>query len=152
MRQLPLVACVVACLAVAACDGNSPTSPSPQTQVPQVAGTYAGSFDLIVDGSLLGSGTAQMTVVQAGAQLTITGSFILAGATLPSRAVTGTINATGFVTITSAPPPNSTNPTCGTIAAARSSLTFSGNTVRFVDDFTSTYCGNLRASGTLTRR
>ena len=89
MRQLPLVACVVACLAVAACDGNSPTSPSPQTQVPQVAGTYAGSFDLIVDGSLLGSGTAQMTVVQAGAQLTITGSFILAGATLPSRAVTG---------------------------------------------------------------
>ena len=42
-----------------------------------------------------------MTVVQVGAQLTITGFTSFGGATSQLPAVTGTINATGFVTITS---------------------------------------------------
>ena len=149
MRQVPLVLCVAVCLVFAACDGKSPTSPG--TQVPQVAGTYAGSFNLVADGVLLGSGTARMTVVQVGSQLTITGSTTFAGSTIPSQAVTGTINATGLVTITSPRPPSVQSQNCGTIASAGSTLTFSGNTVRFVDDFTTTYCGNWRASGTLRR-
>ena len=93
-----------------------------------------------------------MTVVQVVAQVTITGYTSFGGVTTPLSAVTGTINATGFVTITSAPPPSAQDPNCGTITAARSSLTFSGDTLRFVSNSTTTYCGNLQASGTLTRR
>ena len=152
MRPVPLVLCVAVCLAFAACGDDSPTAPSPpQPQIPQVAGTYAGSVRLTADGRFLGSGTAQMTVVQVGAQLTITGYMSVGGTTSQLSAITGTINATGFVTITSAPPPSVRDPTCGTIAAAGSSLTFSGNTVRFVSNSTTTYCGNLQAAGTLTR-
>ena len=151
MPRLAIRALVIMALLSAAC-GESPTAPSPlQPQIPQVAGTYAGSVRLTADGRFLGSGTAQMTVVQVGAQLTITGYMSVGGTTSQLSAITGTINATGFVTITSAPPPSVRDPTCGTIAAAGSSLTFSGNTVRFVSNSTTTYCGNLQAAGTLTR-
>ena len=47
------------------------------------------------------SGTMQITVVQAGAQLTITGSISIFEETNALQAVTGTVNETGLVTFPS---------------------------------------------------
>ena len=148
---------VVAVLAAAGCDdASTPSSPSPtrpvQPQIPQVAGTYTGSMTLTVAGnSLTGSGT--MTVVQSGSQLTITGSATIAGETIQMPAVTGTINATGFFTLTGGGSLVSEweDPTCGTMQIVSSTLTFSGRTLRYVESATTTLCGPLQISMSLSR-
>ena len=102
-------------MATAACGGDSrPTTPvsptplSPQPQIPNVAGTYQGP--LTITAALAGgavmvslSGTMHITVVQAGAQLTITGAIAIFDETSALEAVTGTVNETGLVTF----PPDS---------------------------------------------
>ena len=55
---------------VTACSG--PTSPT--GQIPNVAGTYSGQLEWLVDGVLVTTLQARLTVVQSGSQLTITGS------------------------------------------------------------------------------
>ena len=93
-----------------------------------------------------------MTVVQAGAQLTITGSVTVSGATVQIRAVTGTINSTGYFTpMRRSFTDRVTDPTCGTITPVDASLTFAGNTARYVENATTTFCGALQFSGTLRR-
>ena len=80
---------------------------APQPQIPNVAGTYQGP--LTITASLEGvvlvtlSGTMHLTVVQAGAQLTITGSVSIFDETSALEAVTGTVDDTGRVTF----PPDS---------------------------------------------
>ena len=65
-----VVAGVFTVLLTSAC-GESLTAPS--SQIPNVAGAYAGPITLSTAGRTLASGTARMTVVQAGSQFTITG-------------------------------------------------------------------------------
>ena len=163
-----LATCAVVLVATAACGGDSspttpfsPTAPSPQPQIPNVAGTYRGP--LTITASLEGvvlvrlSGTMQITVVQAGAQLTITGAIAIFDETSALDAVTGTVDATGRVTfppdsiINAAPIPMGDD-TCGTITPAPTMLTFSGNTARFLQTATSDDCGTVEIVGTLTRQ
>ena len=157
-----LATCAVVVVATAACGGDSsPTAPSPQPQIPNVAGTYRGP--LTITASLEGvvlvrlSGTMQITVVQAGAQLTITGSVSIFDETSALEAVTGTVDATGRVTfppdsiINAAPIPMGDD-TCGTITPAPTMLTFSGNTARFLQTATSDDCGTVEIVGALTRQ
>ena len=150
-----LATCAVVVVATASCGGdNSPTAPSPQPQIPNVAGTYSGPLTITASMVSL-SGTMQITVVQAGAQLTITGSRSIFEETSALPAVTGTVNETGLVTF----PPDSIidavpidDDTCGTITRAPTMLTFSGNTARFLQTASSDGCGNVEVLGTLTRQ
>ncbi len=91
---------IVVVLAMACGDDGGPMAPtSPTPQIPQVAGTYRGP--ITISSSTLGSvtGYAEMEVVQAGSQVTITGSQTIAGNNVQLAALTGTINATGFFTL-----------------------------------------------------
>ena len=156
-----LVACAVVAVATASCSGDSsPTAPSPQPQIPNVAGTYSGPLTITAaaEGDALMaslSGTMQITVVQAGAQLTITGSISIFEETNALEAVTGTVNETGLVTF---PPDSLVNAvpldddTCGTITPAPTMLTFSGDAARFLQTASSDRCGNIEILGTLTRQ
>ena len=162
---LRLATCAVLIVATAACGGDSrPTTPvsptplSPQPQIPNVAGTYQGP--LTITAALAGvslSGTMHITVVQAGAQLTITGAIAIFDETSALDTVTGTVDNTGRVTfppdsiINAAPIPMGDD-TCGTITPAPTMLTFSGNTARFLQTATSDDCGNVEIVGTLTRQ
>ena len=162
-----LATCAVVVVATASCGGDSspttplsPTPPSPQPQIPNVAGTYSGPLTITASaaGGVLMvslSGTMQITVVQAGAQLTITGSISIFEETNALEAVTGTVNETGLVTF----PPDSVvntvpmgNDICGTITPAPTMLTFAGNTARFLQTASSDGCGNFEVLGTLTRQ
>ena len=166
---LRLATCAVLIVATAACGGDSrPTTPvsptplSPQPQIPNVAGTYQGP--LTITAALAGgavmvslSGTMHITVVQAGAQLTITGAIAIFDETSALDTVTGTVDNTGRVTfppdsiINAAPIPMGDD-TCGTITPAPTMLTFSGTTARFLQTATSDDCGNVEIVGTLTRQ
>ena len=83
----------------------------------------------------------QLTVVQAGAQLTITGSVSIFDETSALEAVTGTVDDTGRVTfppdsVVNAAPIPMGDDTCGTITPAPTMLTFSGTTARFLQTAT----------------
>ena len=161
-RLRRLATCAVVVVATAACGGDSSlTAPSPQPQIPNVAGTYRGP--LTITASLEGvvlvtlSGTMHITVVQAGAQLTITGSVSIFDEISVLEAVTGTVDATGRVTfppdsiINVAPIPMGDD-TCGAITPAPTMLTFSGTTAQFLRTATSDSCGSFEVVGTLTRQ
>ena len=167
-RLRHLATCAVVVVATAACGGDSrpttpvsPTPPSPQPQIPNVAGTYRGP--LTITASLEGvvlvtlSGTMHLTVVQAGAQLTITGSVAILDETSALEAVTGTVDDTGRVTfppdsLVNAVPIPMGDDTCGTITPAPTMLTFAGTTAQFLQTATSDSCGSFEVVGTLTRQ
>ena len=161
-RLRRLATCAVVIVATAACGGDSsPTAPSPQPQIPNVAGTYQGP--LTITASLEGvvlvtrSGTMHLTVVQAGAQLTITGAVSIFDETSALEAVTGTVDDTGRVTfppdsLVNAVPIPMGDDTCGTITQAPTRLTFAGTTAQFLQTATSDSCGSFEVVGTLTRQ
>ena len=167
LRRLATGAVLV--VATAACGGESrpttpvsPTAPSPQPQIPNVAGTYRGPLTITASldgGAVMVSlrGTMHITVVQAGAQLTITGSTTILDETSALEAVTGTVNATGRVTfppdslVNAVPIPMGDDP-CGTFTPAPTMLTFAGTTARLLQTATSDSCGSFEVVGTLTRQ
>ena len=167
-RLRRLATCAVVVVATAACGGDSrpttpvsPTPPSPQPQIPNVAGTYTGPLTITaaLEGVVLVtlSGTIHLTVVQAGAQLTITGSVSIFDETSALEAVTGTVDDTGRVTfppdsLVNAVPIPMGDDTCGTITPAPTMLTFAGTTAQFLQTATSDSCGNVEIVGTLTRQ
>ena len=162
-RLRRLATCAVLIVATAACGGDSsPTAPSPQPQIPNVAGTYRGPLTITasLEGGVLMlslSGTMQITVVQAGAQLTITGSVSIFDETSALEAVTGTVDETGLVTfppdsLVNAVPIPMGDDTCGTITPAPTMLTFAGTTAQFLQTATSNNCGSFEVVGTLTRQ
>ena len=161
-RLRRLATCAVVVVATAACGGDSsPTAPSPQPQIPNVAGTYQGPLTITasLDGVVLVtlSGTMHLTVVQAGAQLTITGSVSIFDETSALEAVTGTVDDTGRVTfppdsLVNAVPIPMGDDTCGTITQAPTMLTFAGTTAQFLQTATSDSCGSFEVVGTLTRQ
>jgi len=135
-------------LVLPAC-GGGPNSP--EDQIPNVAGTYVGPIAFTVGGSPAPTISARMVVVQAGSQVTITGTWTVSGQAIPLTALTGNVNATGFFTATSGGAPSSVDPTCGAIRQTELSITFSGNTLQYVERDSTQLCGNWTFSGTLTR-
>ena len=155
MSRVRLLVAGVALVLVAACgDSTSPTAPTRPTTppIPQVAGTYGGPFEWRWDAVLVAQGTGSMSVVQAGAQLTLTASLTFDELTLQAPAITGTVNSAGFFTQTSAVDPPAIVPPCGLVTPTGFSLNFSGNTARLVETATTTECGNWEFSGILTRQ
>ena len=167
-RLRRLATCAVVVVATTACGEDSrpttpvsPTAPSPQPQIPNVAGTYRGPLTITaaLEGVVLVtlSGTMHITVVQAGAQLTITGSTTILDETSALEAVTGTVNDTGRVTfppdsLVNAVPIPMGDDTCGTLTPAPTMLTFTGTTARLLQTATSDSCGSFEVVGTLTRQ
>ena len=146
MRRSTAAAVVLAALALTACDNMT-------GGVPQVAGTYTGPLVfLFPDLGIETESTARLTVVQAGAEVTVSGSLTIAGTTIGVTAFTGMINSTGFFTTTDDGVSGTTSDaTCGTYRPVSSSLTFSGREARLVESASTDYCGNIHLSGTLTR-
>lgn len=138
---------VAMCAVALACAGI--TGPN----YPDVAGTYRGPLTVtstITPGSI--TGTMIMTVVQAGDQLTITGSVTFLDETSQLPAITGTINETGFFTVTAGgSSPRESHPECGSMTTTSSTLNFSDQTARFHQSVSTTYCGSLSFDATLTR-
>ena len=145
MRRSTAAAVVLAALALTACDMTG--------GVPQVAGTY--TWPVVLRFVSLGTeleGSAQLTAVQSGAEVTVHGSVTFLGVTAEVAAFTGTINSTGFFTTTeNGVSGTSSDPTCGRYRPMSSSLTFSGREARLVENAGTDYCGNIHLSGTLTR-
>ena len=96
---------------------------------------------------------ARMQVVQSGSQIIVNASITLNGVEVALPATTGNINQTGYYTATaSGGAAGSTyDPNCGYLVLISQSLTFSGNTVTYVEVMNSDFCGQVRLNGTLTR-
>ena len=136
---------------------NSPTDPSDPilaawNQFPNVAGTYNGTLRWTANGALVANASARLNVVQAGSQLTLTGSVTIFGQIVQLPAVTGNINQTGFFTATSGGGASTgADPTCGVITTTSVTLAFSGNTATYTEAANTQFCGNWAFAGTLTR-
>ena len=138
----------------AACGGGSSGSPtSPSSQFPNVAGTYTGQLSFLINNQAVADVPGRLVAVQSGSQVTITATLTIDGVALNLAAVTGNINATGYFTATAGGSSSDSvyDQTCGYVTPTGTSLTFSGNTARFVETATTDYCGNWNFSGTLYR-
>lgn len=140
-------AAVVAAAIMTACEDMTP-------KVPDVAGHYEGPVVIrFTDLGVEASGSVLIRVVQAGAEVTISGSITIGGTTAEIAAITGEVNATGNVRVTqSGVTGTSADDTCGVYRPVSSSLTFEGNVARLVENVDTTLCGAVHLSGTLTRR
>ena len=121
--------------------------------IPNVVGTYTGPVLLrFTDAGIEASGSARLTVVQSGSEITVGGSLTLANVTSEIAAFQGEVSKTGFVTVTASGVSGTAyDVTCGFYYPVSSSLTFSGDTARLVEHVGTDYCGNVSLSGTLTR-
>ena len=137
---------------LAGCGSDGPVEPT--SRYPQVAGTYTGPATITVHaiGQTV-SGTGRAVVVQSGNQLTVTGSLTFAGVETVLPAATGTINETGFFTLTASGdvPSLPVMTECGIFTLTSSSLTFAGRTLTFEESYQSTLCGAFSLAATLTR-
>ena len=136
------IAVLILCALVSgACNSNdNPAAPS--SGIPNVAGRYTGSLRWDVDGQRVATFPARMVVQQSGSQLTVAGTLTIEGRPVELTAVTGVINETGFFTATSAAVGGSVDdPTCGLITNINTTLNFSGNTARYVEQDTTQRCG-----------
>ncbi len=151
MPRLAIRTVVLLALLSAACDdGTSPTAPS-QTQIPHVAGTYAGPLVVTTDGRTVLRASAQVRVQQSGSRLTITGSVSLQGQIVSLPRITGTVMANGRITNTSGGVAEAVDPTCGHITTTSSSANFSGDILHYTETASTTFCGTWHISGTLRR-
>lgn len=158
LRSVPILAFILSVVVVAACGDDSPTSPTPveppQPQFPQVAGTYTGPVRITgshITGSL--DGHAEMTVQQAGNQLTVWATFTFPSQTVEVPSWTGTIDMTGNFTGTPSRGAPVNDPTCGSLRTIDISLTFilNNNSARFAQRVDTDWCGIFNYSGTWTR-
>ena len=148
MKNSPwLIATVVAVLA--GCSAES----SPR--YPQLAGTYTGPATITVFATgVTITGSGQAVVVQSRNELTISASLTFEGVESVLPAVTGTINETGFFTLTASgavPGPPVVLGNCGVLTLTSQSLTFAGRTLTFQESARTTFCGSLTLAATFTR-
>lgn len=152
MRRSTMVALMVL---LAACgDDRGGTLVGPNGY-PNVAGIYTGSVTMTafsLNPNPL-EGTARFTVVQSGADVTISGTFDFPVFQAPIPiAATGTINTTGYFTVTAsgrrAP---ADDPTCGRFHTRSQSLTFSGRTLLYERSADTDHCGLFTAIARLRR-
>ncbi len=143
-----LVAVVLA-LVGAACGTDEPTRP-----IPDVGGTYTGSFLVQF---LLNSqgvrGRMDMTVEQAGERVTVMGEIEASGTTAPLPAATGTLDATGFLELAGggfSAPVN--EEFCGDTRTISSTVRFFGASAEISEHADTEFCGRVVLSGSLTRQ
>lgn len=143
------------------CDGNNSTPTGPtvapppaRPTYPTVAGTYRGDLTATGQGQSFYAGLMTATVTQADNSVTITGSYTTPDgqrAGLPPT--TGVINASGFFTQTGGGSASDTayEPNCGTWRGIGERISFSGRTMSYWAELSTTYCGQIQLSATLRR-
>ena len=129
--------------------GDGPTAPT--SQIPDVAGTYAGPFTMHMTANDSFPGSARFDVAQAGAQLTITGSMTLLGTTAQLAAIPGTIDATGIFTPTAGGAAGVVNDACGRVTTTATSITFFGHTLRWVETAATEFCNDFEIEARLEK-
>lgn len=133
-------------LLLPACDGND-------NRLLDVGGTYSGPIHLqysIFDASQ--TGQMLVDVVQAGSQVTLSGTIVVDGFTMAVPALTGTMNATGYFEYSTFGVINSYyNDECGVISGSSLTVTFSAEQMRYQETATSAHCGTFSATATLRR-
>ncbi len=123
--------------------------PTSASQSPDVAGTYSGPAQFSVDDTLIQTVTMRIDVSQRDSQLTVTSTMPDDDGPFPETFTwTGNIDATGLFAI---PLASASVPECGTYRTTEHSITFSGNTARYVERGTTDNCGTGSIVGTLTR-
>lgn len=136
-------------LSVAACGDDEPTGP-----IPDVAGTYTGSFivQLLVNRQAI-PGSMQVVVEQAGESVTLTGEIQASGNTAAIPSVTGTLDATGFLELTGGGFSASVNEQfCGPTRTLSSTVRFFGRSAEVSEHADTDFCGRVILSGSLTRQ
>lgn len=145
MRRLALV---FAISVLTGC-GNGPTAPT--SQIPDVAGTYAGPYTMHVTVNNSFQGSARLDVAQAGAQLTITGSMTLLGTPAQVPAVRGTISATGVFTPSAGGAGGVVNDACGAVTTTATTITFFGRTLRWIEAASTEFCNDFEIEALLEK-
>ena len=142
------VAAAVLVLSGAACGDDEPTGP-----LPEVAGTYSGSFivQVLLNRQAI-PGSMQIVVEQAGESVTITGEIQAVGGTAEIPSVTGTLDATGFLELTGGGFSDSVNEEfCGPTRTLSSTVRFFGRSAEVSEHADTDFCGRVILSGSLTR-
>lgn len=152
-----LTVIAIALMSGIGCENNSPSSPTvmpPAPSVPQVEGTYRGRLTVAGGGTSVYAGEMTARVTQAGNSVTITGSYTApTGATAGLPSVTGYINASGYFTQTGGGSGSDTaeDPDCGTLRGTGQEISFSGRTMSYWAEISTTWCGLIQFSATLRR-
>ena len=136
-------------LSVAACGDDEPTGP-----IPEVAGTYNGSFFVQFLLNQQGvQGSMRVVVEQAGESVTITGEIEASGGSASIPAVTGTLDVTGFLELTGGGFSASVNQQfCGSTRTLSSTVRFFGGGAEVSEHADTDFCGRVILSGSLTRQ
>lgn len=143
------LAAAVLLISVAACGDDEPTGP-----LPDVAGTYNGSFivQLLLNRQVI-QGSMQVVVEQAGESVTITGEIQASGGSAEIPSVTGTLDATGFLELTGGGFSAYVNEQfCGPTRTLSSTVRFFGRTAEVSEHADTDFCGRIILSGSLTRQ
>ena len=140
---------VVLALAATACGDDEPTGP-----IPDVTGTYNGSFIVQFLLNQQGiQGSMQVVVEQAGESVTITGEIQVSGGTASIPAVTGTLDATGFLELSGGGFSASVNEEfCGPTRTLSSTVRFFGRSAEVSEHADTDFCGRVILSGSLARQ
>lgn len=144
------LAAVVLALAGTACGDDEPTGP-----IPDVTGTYNGSFivQLLLNRQGI-QGSMQVVVEQAGESVTITGEIQASGRIESIPAVTGTLDATGFLELTDGgfSASSVSEEFCGPTRTLSSTVRFFGRSAEISEHADTDFCGRVILSGTLARQ
>lgn len=145
-RRFALAAIV---LVGAACGDDELTGP-----IPDVAGTYTGSFIVQFLLNQQGvQGSMRVVVEQSGESVTLTGEIEASGGTASIPAVTGTLDATGFLELTGGGFSASVNEEfCGPTRTLSSTVRFFGGSAEVSEHADTDFCGRVILSGSLTRQ
>jgi len=143
------LAAAVLLLSGTACGDDEPTGP-----IPDVAGTYSGSFivQFLLQRQVM-QGSMQVVVEQAGESVTITGEIQAERGAASLPAVTGTLDATGFLELTGGGFAASVNEEafCGPMRTLSSTVRFFGRSAEVSEHADTDRCGRVILSGSLAR-
>lgn len=117
-----------------------------------LAGRYTGELTVSGEGGTV-SGLMTVTVEQSGNQVTMSGTIQLLGQSLTLAAITGTVNNTGFFTLTGGGYSGSyDNPDCGEVTGFSVSINFFENeSLEIVENYVYQQCGRLSIRAVLQR-
>ena len=135
-------------LAGAGCGDDDPTGP-----IPDVAGTYSGSFvvQFLLNRQVSG-GSMRVVVEQAGENVTVSGEIDVSGAPTPIPSATGTLDATGFLELAGggfSAPVN--EEFCGNTRTLSATVQFFTRSAEISEHADTDFCGRIIFSGSLTR-
>ncbi len=117
-----------------------------------LAGRYTGELTVSAFGESV-SGFIIVNVEQSGNQVTLSGTIQLLGSSEPFAAFTGTVNNTGFFTLTGGGYSGTRNdPDCGALTGFSESINFFENeSLEFVENYNYQLCGAVSLKAVLHR-